>query len=75
MNGTFKQLFILFQRDHITQLDLDAVERGCQDAESAMEFFKTKGTIMMGIQIKRPPNAPEQVFRLPILKMMITKAS
>jgi hypothetical protein len=33
MNGTAKHSIFLFQTDHITQLDLDRVERGFQDAE------------------------------------------
>jgi hypothetical protein len=44
MNGTAKHSIFLFQTDHITQLDLDRVERGFQDAESAIEFLK--GTII-----------------------------
>jgi hypothetical protein len=36
MNGTAKHSIFLFQRNHITQVDLDRVERGFQDAESAM---------------------------------------
>jgi hypothetical protein len=46
MNGTAKHSIFFVSEgsgDNITQLDWDRVERGFQDAESAIDFFK--GTI------------------------------